>query len=258
MDNRYYGPRGEDQFLHEGKRSGAEFGRDYIISRGTRKNERYYGPEDERRDARPRLVDHEESDRPYEGPTIFDKVFRQTSRKSSTEEIYSSSRSVSPIDRKRKRESQSRISRDMNLSPEPSKRLHTSKVGGDLESEYLKYKQKTEAKIRKEKDKLLKYEEKIQELTKINERVGGRPLDIEKYEAKRRKHVERIGDIQSSSTSSRERKSEFKRRGKITPPPGSDLHPVLLEGDGECISDDEYDSSRYADFMSRSRTDGYS
>jgi len=235
--------------LHEVKRSGGEFGRDYILSRGTRKNERYYGPDEDRREARHggRHLEPEESDQPYEGPTIFDKVFRRNSRKSSTDEAYSQSRSVSPVDRKRRRaDSPARGSREKNLSPEPKKRLPFKDER--MEAELIKYKEKTEGKIRREREKLLKYEAKIEELTSINNKVGGRPLDVGKYEDKVRRHEERIGALQQFP--SREHRPE-KKRGKITPPPGADLNPVLLEGDGECISDDEYDSSRYADFMSR-------
>lgn len=140
-DRRYYGPGGEEHYFEEVNRGRpGEFGKDYIMSRGTRPD-RYYGPgprEDHRdtsRSSRTNLEVYAESDAPYEGPTIFDKVFRQHTRKSSTEERVRS--------------------RSRSASPEPRRRLPKEAEGGadgelaaKLEAEWLKYKEKTENKIR--------------------------------------------------------------------------------------------------------------
>lgn len=269
QDKRYYGPGGKDQYIREVGR-GEGFGRDYLLDRGARPD-RYYGPGDDRKNPRSRLEIQEfEDDTPYEGPTIFDKVYGGR-RTSADEKMGSRSRSQSPSTRR----SSSSTSRE-NKS---SRTGQYDENGAEIDEHWLEYKQKTEAKIRREKDKLMKYEEKIQELTRLgrNQKVRGQPLDIEKYERRKRR-------LEHSRESSSSRRSKFRcdedgtlrppspahppppspppgspppglpqepPRHMITPPPGANLRPVLTpEGDGEYISDDEYDT-RYSEFVSR-------
>jgi hypothetical protein len=76
--------------FREVRRTG-EFGREYVMERGQRPDNRYYGPggEEEEQRVRARQASHwhhyqqeEEEETHYEGPTIFDKVFRKSSHKS--------------------------------------------------------------------------------------------------------------------------------------------------------------------------------
>ena len=72
-----------------------QFGREYVMERGHRSQSRYYGPggaeeeEEERRRHAPHRPaykwgqeEEEEEEGHYEGPTIFDKVFRKSAQKS--------------------------------------------------------------------------------------------------------------------------------------------------------------------------------
>ncbi|XP_023334619.1 uncharacterized protein LOC111706085 [Eurytemora carolleeae] len=256
--DRYYGPEeGDSQYIREQRVDSGSFGRDYILHRGKRPD-RYFGPESGIKEKRFRAV-HDGDDQPYQGPTIFDKVFRQHSRKSSTDEPVSVSRSVSPEIRKRKFP---RSPDDEGKSKYKSRRMSPDsdedKAKEELEAEWLKYKEKTEAKIRREKKKLMKYEERINHLENLtqNEQVRLKPLDIEKYERRKRK-------LESSGkrSKSRGRDSSYEPdpvisrsppRYRGTPPPGADLRPVLIEGDGEYISEDEYDSN-YSDYKPAGR-----
>jgi len=289
--HRYYGPGVEDQIVQEIRGGRGEFGRDYLIC-GKSRPGRYFGPEDEVREkARPKDI-YEDDGTPYEGPTIFDKVFRKNSRKTSTDDRIKSrsrsrsrshsrshyrSRSPSPK-RTRKFESHSRhVGADLNSSKEDDEGSTSGKK--EIEQQWLMYKEKTEAKIRREKEKLMKYEKKIQELTQRSESEKARlvPLDIDKYERRRNRRKEKEKDAewsyskirsdesvlvddsyrQGSSSSASARPSSYRHSSaatggssklrrtpspssRRTPPPGSQLRPILTpEGDGEYISEDE-------------------
>merc|ERR1719357_2369422 len=97
-----------------------------MICLGNRPDSRYYGPQAtkiRRRDAAAA------DDTPYEGPTIFDKVFR--TRKKDDDES---------CERGEKERDQA------------------------MEREWRRYKERTEARIRREKEKLVRYERRIKEL----------------------------------------------------------------------------------------------
>ena len=107
---------------HYSRGGAEEFGREYSMERGGR----YYGPQQRRRK---RELPPLESAAPYEGPTIFDKVFR-TKKKTGQESGESSA-----------------IGRD-----------------NEMQREWKMIKEKTEAKIRRERNKLERCERKIREL----------------------------------------------------------------------------------------------
>jgi len=119
---RYYGPNpGEETWsgLH-GVRDGYE-GRDYWMDRGNRPDSRYYGPDSRDRKDRKPVVE----EAPYEGPTIFDKVFKTKKR----EELFAD-----------------------------------GGKGDSAEGDWKRLKEKTEAKIRKEREKLERCERRIRKL----------------------------------------------------------------------------------------------
>lgn len=123
---RYYGPEEEDYWgLHDVRKVG-QVGREYDLSRGNRPDSRYFGPQEARRGSRRNKEAAE--DTPYEGPTIFDKVFR--TRKKGDDE--SGGRGEKERDQ-------------------------------EMEREWRRYKERTEARIRREKEKLERYERRIHE-----------------------------------------------------------------------------------------------
>lgn len=94
--------------------------------RGNRSEVRYYGSPEKPKKRKSVLPDKDET--PYEGPTIFDKVFKT---KKKEDEL------VERGERERDKE---------------------------MEKEWRRYKEETKARIRKEKEKLQKYEKKLKEL----------------------------------------------------------------------------------------------
>ena len=94
--------------------------------RGNRSEVRYYGAPEKPKKRKSLMPSKEEA--PYEGPTIFDKVFRT---KKKEDEV------VERSERERDKE---------------------------MEKEWRKYKEETKARIRREKEKLHKYERKLKEL----------------------------------------------------------------------------------------------
>lgn len=304
MDWRHYGPE-EGDIFREVRRTG-DFGREYVMDRGHRPDNRYYGPqgprqqeeEDEEYRRRRRLNRHhhhgarwgeqegpeEEEEGHYEGPTIFDKVFRRSTKRKSVEN--SRSRSRSPLSRHSSAEPAKEKKRRPPAAPATA--TSASAAAGavpdtagrskdELEAEFKKYKEKTEARIRRERERLERYERKIMELTQLSDGVKARPLDIAKYERRKRRAEQNIAvsppkaykqsrpDYSSDSGSetdsdgeslaqagppsglpqkpTREVAPSAPPKGHLTPPPGSNLRPILSpEGDGEYLSDEEDDT----------------
>merc|ERR1712106_631840 len=153
---------------------------------------------------------------PYEGPTIFDKVFK-TNRVGS--------------DGTEKEDRGGRVERDRDT---------------EMEREWRKYKEKTEARIKREKDKLAKFERKMREIKEGNRPVednGG--ISSEDGEGRTKKQVKRKSRsseydsslpkayaprLSNSSTESESDESPTRvaQRGPRTPPSSPPTSPVAV------------------------------
>jgi len=210
---RYYGPEEEEDYwgLH-GVRKVGQVGREYDLSRGNRPDSRYYGPQETRRGGRREREKVPAEDTPYEGPTIFDKVFR--TRKKGDDE--SGGRGEKERDQ-------------------------------EMEREWRRYKERTEARIRREKEKLERYERRIQELQGGEEEASTSARDGSSKKRKRH-HRKSLGNsppraytnrpAYTSSESDREDSPPppppppldsppTSPAATPTPPPGTTLAPIL-------------------------------
>ena len=181
-------------------------GREYALSRGARPDSRYYGPQDgwkgRRRDV------GQADDAPYEGPTIFDKVFR-TKKKGDDDSGGRGERERDQV----------------------------------MEREWRRYKERTEARIRREKEKLERYERRMKEMQGDEEEASTSARDG----SKRRKRSRRsLSPPRAYTNKPAYTSSESEREDSLpppppppldsppsspaptpTPPPGSQLRPVL-------------------------------
>lgn len=203
--DRYYGNEEEGYRGLHGVRKVGHVGRDYDLSRGNRPDSRYYGPQAtkiRRRDAAAA------DDTPYEGPTIFDKVFR-TRKKDDDENC----------ERGEKERDQA------------------------MEREWRRYKERTEARIRREKEKLERYERRIKELQGDEEERSSLKDLVRKKKRQRRSldisppRAYTNKPAYSSSESDREESPPpppppldsppTSPAPTPTPPPGTNIAPVL-------------------------------
>merc|ERR1712142_1409948 len=203
----YYGPEEDYRGLH-GVRKVGQFGREYALSGGARPGSRYYGPEEGWK-GRKRAAGQAD-DAPYEGPTIFDKVFR-TKKKGDDDSGGRGERERDQV----------------------------------MEREWRRYKERTEARIRREKEKLERYERRMKEFQGGEEEASTSARDGGKRRKRQRRSLDnsppRAYTNRPAYTS-----SESEREDSLpppppppldsppsspaptpTPPPGSKLCPVL-------------------------------
>lgn len=284
-DKRYYGPEGgrdNREVAYSSRESGGQFGRDYELSRGNRPD-RYYGPETTEPRSRKKSGRVAETEDHYEGPTIFDRVYRKPRAEAEAKRREEK--------RKKKEERKERGERGERGE---EKKSNQSLSKDEMESQWREYKEKTELRIRREKAKLDAYERKMRELTtRMNdEKIA--PVNPNEYEAKKKRTKPRSSrsSKRSSRASSRTSISPPKAYGgsrshypssdeggpgsspppppppttpprvgrpmtPVTPPPGSTLKPIITPPTGR-PGNSSYDYDPYYDeFVSRTKTSGH-